>query len=580
MASIDRLTTNSDETEISSLISGDTIFSIPYFQRRYKWPLEKITLLKQDISNLIDDSIDFHFLGAIIVHGRSKSPSDPAVYDVIDGQQRITTLFLYLAAIVRSFIRLGDYEEAATIFQKFLVIPRKTRLPSNLKLHPCKEDRNLFQYVINDITSNKKFMKGISFDVNHLAPAGKSTGPLKSNYLNIRKYIFEQTDSGGKDRLNEIYETILGKISVVQIIVKDPTNGPRIYDSLNSRQEPMLIGDLVKNEIFRKISDLQPMEIDTIYENHWLPFYNNFEIENKKNQFENYFFPYGLTQNANLKKSEVYNYLKNSWEKEENPEAIIRKLGTYQDSFMDIVSGSNRKRLSKIVNSKINEMSSYHPTSTYPFFMQLLNHFSNESIEEKTTLDIIKIIESFLVRRAVCGHEPTGLHAVFKRLWKDCNDNPTAELVIRAIKKHVTVVWPSDEEFGESIKDRNLDKAHITKFVLYSYNKSLGGDKPLDDPWIEHILPENPDNSWEEFFPDKQQQEYLKGLLANLIHLSEPMNRELSNKSYTIKRETYIENSNYKAARELAEKFSEWTPETIQQRSEHLAKWAISYWEH
>lgn len=99
MAQRNRLTNNSDETDVASLISGDTIFSIPYFQRAYKWKLERLRQLEADVLSIVDGTSDLHFLGAVIIHGRRRNPSDPDVFDVIDGQQRITTIFLYIVVI-------------------------------------------------------------------------------------------------------------------------------------------------------------------------------------------------------------------------------------------------------------------------------------------------------------------------------------------------------------------------------------------------------------------------------------------------------------------------------------------------
>jgi len=126
-----RLTNNSDETDLSTLLSGDTIFQIPYFQRAYKWKPERLTQLNRDLLNLVDESSDSHFFGAIIIHGRRSNPSEPNVYEVIDGQQRITTIFLYLCAIVRVLIENSEYSEAVGLFQKYLVIGRETALVSN-----------------------------------------------------------------------------------------------------------------------------------------------------------------------------------------------------------------------------------------------------------------------------------------------------------------------------------------------------------------------------------------------------------------------------------------------------------------
>jgi hypothetical protein len=80
-----KLTNSSDETDIATLISGDNIFAIPYFQRPYKWKADKLRQLNADILDIIDSS-DSHFLGAVIIHGRRSNPADPNTYDIIDGQ--------------------------------------------------------------------------------------------------------------------------------------------------------------------------------------------------------------------------------------------------------------------------------------------------------------------------------------------------------------------------------------------------------------------------------------------------------------------------------------------------------------
>ena len=76
-------------------------------------------------------------------------------------------------------------------------------------------------------------------------------------------------------------------MSVVQIDISDPTNGPAIFDSLNSRQEPMTIGDLVRNEIFSRVANESSSKIEQIDQHKWQPFYQKFQ-QNKKNLFDSY----------------------------------------------------------------------------------------------------------------------------------------------------------------------------------------------------------------------------------------------------------------------------------------------------
>ena len=427
MARRQRLTNNSDETDIASLFSGDTVFAIPYFQRAYKWRPERLAQLNQDLLNLVDETTDFHFLGAIIIHGRRTNPADPDVYDVIDGQQRITTIFLYLCAVVRVLSDQNQLQEAAGLFLKYLAIGRDTRLASNSKLHSCKDDRAQLNSVFNDLFSNEDFAAQVApFSYRPLPAIGSDKGRLRNNYRAAIRFFEDQCEQEGLDRVRAIYKALLESISVVQIDVWDPTNGPKIFDALNSRQEPMTAGDLVRNEIFSRVADEHPDDIEQIDQNSWQPFYNAFRIEDSS-LFDDYFFPFGLIQNPNLRKSEVYSHLRTSWKDLENPERIIALLREYQDAFLDSARGTNRQALPPSVALGFRRLwESRAPSSVYPFVMRLSNALKAGTVSPEDGAAVLAIVESFLIRRAICGHEPTGLHAVFKRLWDDCGGHPSS----------------------------------------------------------------------------------------------------------------------------------------------------------
>jgi hypothetical protein len=338
----------------------------------------------------------------------------------------------------------------------------------------------------------------------------------------------------------------------------------------------MTIGDLVRNEIFSKVADEHPNEIERIDQSHWQPFYKKFQ-QGSQNHFEKYFFPYGLITDPNLRKSEVYASLKKAWQSTKDPVQIIEELGTYQDAFIDIVCGTNFQEQSKIIAKHIHNFTVFGaPTSTYPFLMQLSKSLSDELFPEDEGAAILDVVESFLIRRAICGHEPTGLHAVFKRLWTDCGPHPNKDSVNDRIRAHKTVVWPDSESVSKAISQRPLGPA-IIRYLLVEYDRSLGGDQPRDVPWIEHVLPVKPVDQWYEYFT-REQHERLLGLFANLIPLSQEMNIGLSNGPYSSKRESYEKDSMFKSARKFAQEYSSWTPDTLEARGFELAKWAVARW--
>ncbi len=575
MAKKPMLTNNSDEALIADVFSGGHVFSIPYFQRAYTWKKDNVIRLHEDILRAVDED-DLHFLGAIIIHGNDSKPGKPKVFDVIDGQQRITTLFLYLAAILRTLCEQGEYQEAKYLFLEYMVIPRDIGLLSNFRLHPCKEDRNQWNAIFNEILSDAGFSKALGNAFTpKLLPATSDNHKrlLKKNYEVLRERLGEQLEQEGLDRIQDIYTALVSKLSVVQIDVADPTNGPKVYESLNSKQKPMTIGDLVRNEIFLRIASENPDVIEQVDEQCWQPFYNHLGIK----WFEKYFFPYGLIHNQNVKKSEVYNSLRKKWEGIRDPKKIIESLSEYQNAFMDIVEGTNHQKHGKKIAGLFSNLTRLKaPSSVYPFLMRLSNGIRDKKIAAAEGSKILETVESFLVRRAVCGHEPTGLHAVFKRLWTDCKGKPTKDLVIKSIRQHRTVAWPSKVDFEKAIMSRPLYGTGIAKYLIVEYDRFLGGDLPANTIWVEHVLPESPVRGWLQIFTKEEHAE-MKDLLANLLPLSVEMNISVSNKGYKAKRERYKKDSMFKSVREFA-KQPDWNPNALAKRSRTLAKWACSRW--
>ncbi|MGV8858039.1 DUF262 domain-containing protein [Rhodoglobus sp.] len=571
-----KLTNNADEADISSLMGNDSIFSIPFFQRPYKWKPARLSQLNVDLLSLVDEESDVHFLGAIIIHGLSGKPAEASVYEVIDGQQRLTTMYLYMCAVVRSLIDLGEHAEAANLFRKYLVTSISTGARSNLTLHPCKEDQGDLNAVIREVLGTKNFdqsLQGFSF-----VPLPESTqtkGRIAANFLLAKKFFRAQIAEGGVERIRLLYTCLLQKMSVVQIDVQDPTNGPKIFDSLNSRQEPMTIGDLVRNDVFTRVAIENPEEATTIETHNWQPFYAGFKLGDK-NYFDDYFFPFGLIHEPNLRKSEVYTTLKKRWDGK-NPIEVIDELHNYQNDFLDLVTSGNRTKSPVEISRRIDRLRlAKMPGSTFPFVMRLTRAAAEEEIDISDAIEILDVLDAFLTRRAICGHEPTGLHAVFKRLWQDCEGDITASRVTKEISEHKTVAWPDDALVQASVMNRPAYGTSITKYVLAQYEESLGGDKVDTDPWIEHVLPNSHSAAWASF--TNKEHDEKKDLLANLIPLSSAMNSSLGNAKYEKKRDRYANDSAFKTAREFSKAYETWSPSDLDNRSELLADWFIKRW--
>lgn len=574
-----KLTNNTGETNVATLTGGDSIFVIPFFQRPYKWQPKKLTQLQQDILSLVDGSIEVHFLGAVIIHGLPSNPADPNAYELIDGQQRLTTLYLHTCAVIRILIDLGEPGEAAQLFRKYIVDANSSYAGSNLKLQCSKEDQGALNTIVRDIISARDFSAELgSFTLKPLAHDVMISSRILKNYEHAKRFCRQQAKDEGIERLRSIYACMLQRMSMVQIDVKDPTNGPRIFDSLNSSQEPMTIGDLVRNDVFAKKAAIDPEAATSLDRDHWQPFYERFKI-GTKNHFDDYFFPFGLIQNSSLQKSEIYGSLKLRW-KDWEPAAVIQELGEYQAPFLDLKDGDNKSGHSKVVHRAFRRFYLMGaPGSIYPFLMRLSRAITSLEISEVAAVEILDLLDSFLTRRAICGHEPTGLHAVFKGLWKELQGDMTAAATAARIADHSTVAWPNDEEFRDKIQTRSIYGTSVNRYVLMEYDASFGGDDVSSlHMWVEHVLPQAHSSDWSQF--SSQEHVRMKDLLANLIPLTAQMNNELQNSAYSNKSTHFGELSAFTSARKFAEMYPEWTPEVLETRGRVIAAWATERWPH
>lgn len=571
-----KLTANTGEADIAAVLGSGSIFAIPFFQRPYKWSPQRIAQFNRDLLAVVDGQTDAHFLGAIIIHGMASDPSGANIYEVIDGQQRLTTLYLYLAAVIKTLAENDQLDEAARLYKRYMIANVEPQGRSNLILQPSKEDQSGLNSVIQEIIgTNGLDTKLAGFPFIKLPGTVPGKGKIVQNFGLAKKFFKEQMAEGGLERVGEIYRSLLQRMSIVQISVVDPLNGPRIFDSLNSGQEPMTIGDLVRNDVFARTATKNPQEAAMLDEHYWQPFYARFQVE-KRNYFDAYFFPFGLIHDPNLRKSEVHASLKARW-KDFEPTQVIDELKVYQDAFLDFINGSN---LCSHPNDlalrflRLTQMGA--PSSILPFIMRLARACQDQQISDKTAIEILEVLDSFLTRRALCGHEPTGLHAVFKRLWDDSAENLTAAGVSAAISRHKTVAWPTAEDVKSSILSRPLYGTSIASYVILEYDRAQGGDQSGVVPWIEHVLPVTVGTGWPQF--SLQEHSKMKDLFANLIPLTSEMNASLSNSPYINKRKRYQDDSLFKSARQFATQYNDWTPQLLEERGQQLAQWVVQRW--
>jgi len=352
----------------------------------------------------------------------------------------------------------------------------------------------------------------------------------------------------------------------------DAAYATSIFERLNFRGERVGIVDLVRNEVFSRVSQ-EPENAITTYHNLWRPFEESFG-----GRAEHFFFPYSLIQDNNTTKSQLFRKLRAIWN-DLGPAEIIEHMKPYQSPFMAVDQGHAIFDDSEI-NLRLERLTRLgRPTSVYPFLMSLLVRHRSDPMAASKLIDILDLMESFLVRRAIVGFEPTGLHALFKGLWNEVESNLSTDSVAAAIGRRGTIQWPSDSTLKNAIATRDIAGSKICGYLLVEYDRSLPGDNPSELPTIEHVMPDSrkEGSAWSEKFTEEEHRT-LKDTWANLVPLSRPLNESLQRGAYSKKSGRYAKESMFATPRYVADTWSDWTPTTLAERASKLGDWAVERW--
>jgi uncharacterized protein with ParB-like and HNH nuclease domain len=234
------------------LLTGSNYYVVPNFQRDYSWTDTEVEELWTDIVNTIDENRNEHFFGAIVVNNSNKPK-----LELIDGQQRMTTVSLLMCVIRAIATEQGDTQLSLIISQNYLgSLDSRTR-------------RTEPKIILND-TNNQFYQENFiePKDISFLRDQNKkmSQGQRKSNKLMLSAYLLlhkkvRERASRAKDfieTLIQIEECVRDKLNSIVISVADESNSYLIFETLNNRGLQLSVADLLKNHLFSKSSDKLP----------------------------------------------------------------------------------------------------------------------------------------------------------------------------------------------------------------------------------------------------------------------------------------------------------------------------------
>jgi len=553
------------------VFKGEREYNSPLFQRRYVWGKSELPRLWTDIDSIIDGTEKTKFLGAIVLEVKSSGLAfQPDRYWIIDGQQRLTTLYTIILLLAKEAEKSKNPDLADSLYKQYL-FNQDGKDKNKPKLIPTIQDYYQFYHLFRDIKILPPKLP---------TPYGEENNKLKAAEIYLLKEIKNRCFDKNKfdcDKATNLTTTILEKLKFVQIALGSNQEPQQVYDALNNRGMKLETTDILRNKIFQHVSS-QPENADAFYNNNWRPFENELG-----NRLDDYFFPFALANKPSITKTSLASELGDKW-KNSDPDKIVSELRVFLPTYHALTSENDKCRetvtSSKEINQSLTRLYRMEiPSSIYPFIFKLLESYSEESLSEDSTIKNLKLIESFLIRRAFAGYEPTGLHAVFKDLWNKTAGSP--EVFIETFDKNKTVQFPADTEFKKYIQTKSLYKRRLSRYIVEEYERSLIGGDPYPEgiiPTIDHVIPQTLTDEWKRIVTNKKEFDKIKDTWGNLVPLSGNANSEKGQKTWKDVRKFFKTETIYKTTKRLAEENEHWDLDSVKRRSNELSIWAVKRW--
>ncbi len=540
-------------------------YTIPQFQRDYSWENEQLSELWQDIEQMLDNKIQ-HFMGYLVF-----KTNDNAPHEVIDGQQRLTTINLYILAALACFQEKIDKDDETKENKQRIDFYRNTyigfldtiTLKTKLKLTLNRNNRDHFQAIIGDMgvprrrnvtATNRKLNRGFEFF------------KKKLDELNL-----------SSEELAKQIESVANGLTFITISVADDLNAYLVFETLNARGMQLSAPDLLKNYLLSTVAQ------DDAYNNDHFDDFENRWVETLKQLGESNFTDFlrshvGISRNLPYKK-ELYQDLKGAIETStqvfdyligiENNAPVYAALRNEQDNFWNDYGKGNYGKTQLYIRT----LKHFNIKTPMSLLMSAFNAYKDSP---QNFVEILQWVTAISIRYNVIGGKVASeQESVYNKLANDLYKQP--DLKPEDIKYRFKSVYPNDTEFENAFRNKQMPSRQTNKkivFLLSQIESHLNKEiQPSSDMTLEHILPQKPKDEWQESFGRDTYDDAIDRL-GNLTILTDKDN--MGQQPFERKCEVFKE-SKLALNRKIAE-YRTWDMDTLDDYQGWLAKHAASIW--
>lgn len=465
------------EANLLKFIRKSSQFVIPIYQRNYSWTAEQCQQLWSDLLRAgRDEQTNAHFIGSIVYVERALSAvtSQEALL-VIDGQQRLTTSTLLIAALAKHF-EDQNLDELLDTFSA-----RKLR--NYYLLNPDEDGERHYKLILSE--TDKETL---------LALLKNAPTPLEtSTRIQENLQLFQSLISQHHDELESICKG-LAKLVIVEVALDRAHDNPQlIFESMNSTGLELSQADLIRNYI---LMGLEPKLQTDLYKAYWRPMEKGFGQAAYAVHFDAFMRHYLIAKTGEIPNMrDVYVAFK-SYARALN--ADIRKLvadiHAYATYYCAMALGAEQDPALKQAFHDLRELK---VDVAYSFLLDAYHDYQQKRLTADELCQIVRLVESYVFRRAICALPTNSLNKIFAGLSRTLKKDRYLESVQAAFLLLASYRrFPGDEEFQRELKLRDLYNFRSRSYWLRRLENHGRKERvTVEDYTIEHILPQNPELS-------------------------------------------------------------------------------------
>ncbi|MBN8669279.1 MAG: DUF262 domain-containing protein [Chitinophagales bacterium] len=585
---------SANKEKLQSFLMGSNQFVIPFFQRSYVWKSEDWAELFENIKEEYDqiingDNTSEHFIGTIIIKQRESERVGSLEYDLIDGQQRLTTICILLRAFY-------DISEDANLknWIKTLLVFTDSYGQENIRILHSRVDRDYFQNILKDSDNNNALWKDFaSFELNELERKLDNFNRIMGAYLYFRHRIERELNT---QDIRQYITIILEKLPVIHMALSKNDDVQQIFDTINSLGVKLTTAELLKNYLYAK-----PKVID-YYDEYW---HSVFEADEDTIKFweaertsgrvrrttvELFLYSYLIILTESIVKMEALfkeyrEYLKDK--KEAELVSFAKDVHEYALVYQQLPDGENLAEISFNEHEKrfFHLIREFEITTIFPLILYIFKQVT----EAQERIQILRVIESYLTRRTVCKLTTKNYNNLFFSLLSETKKmgTITAQKMKEKLLSYTedTNRFPTDEELKNAFETSALINQYSREVLyciaLYQLDHTYAdqGKLNFDGFSVEHMMPKKWRIHWSNITDedDEEFRDYKLRTMGNLTLVRGSLNSAMKHSGWSVKKEFL---RRYSTLRQTTDYLGldDWNEETIATRANHLYEAALQIW--